>query len=113
MQGKLEEIVEMLAQMVNRPYLNTPREDMTGAARNVEYICQELKDVMRGVVLTGFKVEPPPPQSPPANNVGDEDDIEVEIDPIILFTHLALRHDPQFREIFNQLLAEQRQQNAQ
>ena len=98
--------------MVNRPYLNTPREDMTGAARNVEYICQELRDVMRGVVLTGFKVEPPPPQrTSPVEDMGDGE--EIEIDPIILFTHLALRHDPQFREIFNQLLAEQRQRGMQ
>ena len=101
--------MERLAQMVNRPYLNTPREDMTEEARNVEYICQELRDVMRSVVLTGFKVEPPSPQTPPANG-GQDEGVEIEIDPIVLFTHLALRHDPQFREIFQQLLAEQRQQ---
>ena len=101
----MEEVVEMLAQMVSRPYLNTPRADMSETARNVEYINTELTEVLREVLVTGLEEEPPLP--PPPRPRGDILEVEFEVDPLVLFAHLALRHDPQFREIFNQLVAEQ------
>ena len=107
-QGKLEEVVENLAQMVNRPYLNTPRTDMASRARDVSFICQEFTEVMRDVVLSGLTEEPPAPLPPP---IPDEEEIEINIDPLVLFAHFAMRNDPQFREIFNRLMAQQQDDN--
>lgn len=95
----------MLAQMVSRPYLNTPQADMAERSRDVEYIQQELMEMLREVLVKGLQEDPPPPVRP-TTNVGDEDDEDFEVDPLVLFAHLALRHDPQFREIFEQLIAE-------
>ena len=89
--------------MVNRSYLNTPRAEMASRARDVDFICQEFIEVMRDVVLSGLREEPPPPR-PPRPPTPEE--VEIEIDPLILFAHLAMRNDPQFREIFNRLMAE-------
>lgn len=95
--------MESLAQMVNRSYLNTPRAEMASKARDVDFICQEFIEVMREVVLTGLTEEPPkaPVPRPPS-----PDEVELDIDPLILFAHLAMRSDPQFREIFNRLMTE-------
>ena len=102
--GKLEEVVEMLAQMVSRPFLNTPQADMAERSRDVEYIHRELLEMLREVLVKGLKEDPPPVPRPSIGEDGEDEDFE--IDPLVLFAHLALRHDPQFREIFEQLLAE-------
>ena len=96
----------MLAQMVSRPYLNTPQADMAEKSRDVEFIQKELLEMLREVLVTGLQKEPPPPSAarPRVDTVDDDD---FEIDPLVLFAHLALRHDPQFREIFEQLLTEE------
>ncbi len=40
LQGKLEDAVEMLSQMVNREYLHTTQHRLSVAARNVELLCE-------------------------------------------------------------------------
>lgn len=89
--------------MVNRSYLNTPRTEMASRARDVDYICHEFIEIMREVVLTGL-TEEPPPQRPAPPTV--EDEAELDIDPLIIFAHLAMRNDPQFRELFNRLISQ-------
>lgn len=103
----------MLAQMVSRPYLNTPQADMAERSRDVEFIQDELMEMLREVLVTGLQKEAPPPPAPRINETVNEedDDDEFEVDPLILFAHLALRHDPQFREIFEQLMTEEEGNN--
>ena len=93
--------------MVNRPYLNTPRTEMASRARDVSFICQEFTEVMRGVVLTGLKEEPPPEPNPLPSPPDENEDDVLEVDPLVLFAHLAMRMDPEFREVFNRLMTEQ------
>ena len=95
--------------MVNRPYLNTPRTEMASRARDVSFICQEFTEVMRDIVLTGLKEEPPPEPNP-LSSPDENDDIVLDVDPLVLFAHLAMRMDPEFREVFNRLMTEQQQQ---
>lgn len=63
LQGKLEEAVEILSQMVNREYLLIPKHRMSEAARNVESLCEEylveMKEVavMAGRVVLGIEDE--------------------------------------------------------
>lgn len=95
--------------MVNRPYLNTPRTEMASRARDVSFICQEFTEVMRDVVLTGLKEEPPPEPNP-LSSPDENDDVVLDVDPLVLFAHLAMRMDPEFREVFNRLMTEQQQQ---
>lgn len=79
---------------------------MASRARDVDYICQEFIEIMRGVVLTGLTEEPPTavPQPPPVPQ--EEVEVELDIDPLILFAHLAMRNDPHFREVFNRLMSQ-------
>ena len=101
-QGKLEEVLEMLAQKVNRPCLNTPRAELEETARNVEYVCQEFRDCMRGVVVEGLKPEPPPQ---PRQRLRPQAVVEIEVEnPLILFAHLAAQHDPEFRQFWEQFV---------
>lgn len=95
--------------MVNRPYLNTPRTEMASRARDVSFICQEFTEVMRDVVLTGLEEEPPPEPNP-LSSPDENDDVVLDVDPLVLFAHLAMRMDPEFREVFNRLMTEQQQQ---
>lgn len=100
-QGKLEEVVEILAQMISRPHLNTPRSELTETALTVSHVCEEFLTVMREVVLAGLRKEPPPAQPPPPREEF------MEVDPLVLFLHLAARNDPQFRDFWQQVLAEE------
>ena len=63
-QGKLEEAVEMLAQVVNRPYLLTPQAKISETARNVDYLCEEylaeMREVARAVTEATLQVKQPP-----------------------------------------------------
>ena len=106
-QGKLEEVLEMLAQMVNRPCLNIPRAELQETARNVECVCQEFRECMRGVVVEGLKPEPPPPPRPRPDVMVEV--IEVE-NPLVLFAHLAIQHDPEFRQFWEQFVVRERRQ---
>lgn len=54
MQGKLEEAVELLSEMVNRKYLNTPPSQMGEAARNVDAVCDEYLKEMREVANIAY-----------------------------------------------------------
>ena len=49
MQGKLEEAVEVVSQMVSRKYLLTPQSKMNEAARNVDHLCNEYLTEMSAV----------------------------------------------------------------
>lgn len=109
----MEEVVEMLAQMVSRPYLNTPQADMAERSRDVEFIQDELMEMLREVLVTGLQKEAPPPPVPRIMSETLDNEDEFEVDPLILFAHLALRHDPQFREIFEQLMSEEEANNPQ
>lgn len=51
LQGKLEEAVEHLSQMVNRDYLLTPQHKLKEAAQNVEYLCEEYLMEMEVVAM--------------------------------------------------------------
>lgn len=104
-QGKLEEVLEILAQMVNRPCLNTPRADLQETGRNVEHVCQEFRESMRGVVVEGLKAEPPPPPRETRRPVEVEFEIE---NPLILFAHLAVQNDPEFRQFWEQFIQAER-----
>ena len=95
--------------MVNRPYLNTPRTEMASRARDVSFICQEFTEIMRDVVLTGLKEEPSPEPNP-SPSPDENDDVVLDVDPLVLFAQLAMRMDPEFREVFNRLMTEQQQQ---
>ena len=95
--------------MVSRPYLNTPQADMAERSRDVEFIQIELLEMLREVLVTGLQKEPVPKQHTATAASIEDDNDDDEIDPLILFAHLALRHDPQFREIFEQLLEESNQ----
>lgn len=95
--------------MVNRPYLNTPRTEMASRARDVSFICQEFTEIMRDVVLTGLKEEPSPEPNP-SSSPDENDDVVLDVDPLVLFAQLAMRMDPEFREVFNRLMTEQQQQ---
>ena len=65
-------------------------------------------EMLREVLVKGLEKEAPPPRPKPSRERTDTmEEVVFEVDPLILFAHLAMRHDPQFREIFNQLLAEQ------
>lgn len=59
-QGKLEEVVEMLSQVVNRPYLRTPQDQIKEIARNVDHTCEEylneMKEVATAAALHSMKV---------------------------------------------------------
>ncbi len=81
---------------------------MAERSRDVEFIQIELLEMLREVLVTGLQKEPVPKRRGTTATIeeGDNDD---DIDPLILFAHLALRHDPQFREIFEQLLEESNQ----
>ena len=69
----------MLSQVVNRPYLRTPQEQIKEMARNVDFTCEEylheMKEVARAaaehsLVIFQEKVAPPPPPrnpDPPPN----------------------------------------------
>ena len=63
-QGKLEEVVEMLAQVVNRPYLLTPQAKISETARNVDYLCEEylaeMREVARAATETTLEVKQDP-----------------------------------------------------
>ena len=71
-QGKLEEVVEMLSQVVNRPYLRTPQTQIKEVARNVDHTCEEylheMKEVARAAAHHSLEIfkkkEPPPPRKP-------------------------------------------------
>ena len=99
----------MLAQMVNRPCLNTPRAELQETARNVEYVCQEFRECMREVVVEGLKPEPPPKPRPRQRRPVA---VEIEVEhPLILFANLAVQNDPEFRQFWEQfILREMRQQ---
>lgn len=97
--------------MVNRPYLNTPRTEMASRARDVSFICQEFTEIMRDVVLTGLKEEPSPEPNP-SPSPDENDDVVLDVDPLVLFAQLAMRMDPEFREVFNRLMTEQQQQQT-
>lgn len=102
--------MEILAQMVSRPHLNTPRSELIDTSQTVAHVCEEFLKVMREVVLAGLREEPPPAQQPPPREEF------VELDPLVLFLHLAARNDPQFRDFWQQVLAEEaaeRQQQQQ
>ena len=97
--------------MVNRPYLNTPRTEMASRARDVSFICQEFTEIMRDVVLSGLKEEPSPEPNP-SSSPDENDDVVLDVDPLVLFAQLAMRMDPEFREVFNRLMTEQQQQQT-
>ncbi len=60
--------MEMLSQVVNRPYLNTPQSRMSEAARNVDYLCEEYLTEMREVAHVALlaQEELNPPRPPPS-----------------------------------------------
>lgn len=70
LQGKLEEAVEMLSEMVNRPYLKTPQSKMSEAARNVDYLCEEylteMEEVAHAALLAQEESNAPRQQKPPS-----------------------------------------------
>ena len=41
----------MLSQVVNRPYLRTPKDQMTEIARNVDHTCEEYLNEMTEVAM--------------------------------------------------------------
>jgi hypothetical protein len=49
LQGKLEDAVETLSQMVNREYLLSTQQRLVVAAKNVEFLCEEYLVGMRDV----------------------------------------------------------------
>lgn len=49
LQGKLEEMVETLSQMVNRPYLCTPHSTMAATTRSVDSLCDKYLKSIRHV----------------------------------------------------------------
>ena len=49
LQGKLEDAVETLSQMVNREYLLATHQKLNVAARNVEFLCEEYLSEMKEV----------------------------------------------------------------
>ena len=61
-QGKLEDAVEILSQLVSRPYLKTPQIKMGEAARNVDYVCEEYLKAMKEVAKEATTVEQKPEQ---------------------------------------------------
>ena len=69
-QDKLEEVVEMLSQVVNRPYLRTPQDQIREMARNVDHTCEEylneMKEVARAAAQHSIKVfkRDPPTKTP-------------------------------------------------
>ncbi|XP_064389464.1 uncharacterized protein LOC135337456 [Halichondria panicea] len=70
LQGKLEEAVEVVSEMVNRQYLQTPRSKMNEAARNVDYLCSEyLTEMFVVATIADLAVKeaekPPPPRATP------------------------------------------------
>lgn len=99
----------MLAQMISRPHLNTPRSEIMETSHTVAHVCEEFLQVMRDVVLAGLREDSPPPQ--PQQRPAHEE--FVEIDPLVLFLHLAARHDPQFRDFWQQVLAEEAAEQQQ
>ena len=81
-------------------------------SHTVGHVCEEFLQVMREVVLAGLKESPPPqPQQRPAREEF------LELDPLVVFLHLAAHRDPHFREFWQQVLAEgaaeQQQQQEQ
>lgn len=56
LQGKLEGVVEILSQMVNREYLMIPKHKMSEAARNVEFLCEEYLVEMKEVAVLAGRV---------------------------------------------------------
>ena len=69
-QGKLEEAVEVVSEMVNRQYLRTPRSKMSEAARNVDFLCNEYLSEMKEVAANAARAvkkekEAPPPRATP------------------------------------------------
>ena len=69
MQGKLEDAVETLSEMVNREYLLTPQSKMSEAARNVDFLCDNYLTEMNFVAEIAARAarigEPPVPPPPP------------------------------------------------
>ncbi len=56
LQGKLEDAVEILSQMVNRDYLLTPQQNMSSAAHSVEFLCEEYLVEMQEVATLAGRV---------------------------------------------------------
>ena len=66
--------MEMLSQVVNRPYLRTPQDQLQEIARNVDHVCEEylheMKEVARAaahhslVIFQKKKEDPPRPMNP-------------------------------------------------
>ena len=73
LQGKLEDAVETLSQMVNREYLLTPQSKMSEAARNVDYLCDNYLTEMNFVAEIAARAarigEPPPAPTLPQPQV--------------------------------------------
>lgn len=69
LQGKLEDSVETLSEMVNREYLLTPQSKMSEAARNVDFLCDNYLTEMNFVAEIAARAarigEPPVPPPPP------------------------------------------------
>ena len=56
LQGKLEEAVELLSQIVNREYLLIPKHKINEAARNVECLCEEYLSEMKSIAIMVARV---------------------------------------------------------
>ena len=54
--------MEILSQLVSRPYLKTPQIKMGEAARNVDYVCEEYLKAMKEVAKEATTVDPKPEQ---------------------------------------------------
>lgn len=83
LQGKLEDAVETLSEMVNRDYLLTPQSKMSEAARNVDYLCDNyltemnfVAEIAAGAARIGQPPlsPPPPPMEPRPPSPEPEDD---------------------------------------
>jgi len=56
LQGKLEEAVELLSQIVSREYLLIPKHKINEAARNVECLCEEYSSEMKSIAIMVARV---------------------------------------------------------
>ena len=61
----MEQAVEMLSEMVNRPYLRTPQTKMGEVARNIDYLCEEYLQEMRAVAAVAAESIKATPNRPP------------------------------------------------
>lgn len=93
----------MLSQMINRPHLNTPRGELLETSRTVAHVCDEFLQVMRDVVLAGLRKEPPAPR-PPRRRA----EVRLEMDPLFVLLQLTARDDPDMRNFWEMMLAEER-----